>query len=334
MNKDGKINRREFIKDISLMGLGLTFGANIANPKNALAQDMSRIVKATHEDATKGIDVNPKIAKQLVDSAIMQYSGQDSVADAWARIFPSFKPRDIIAIKVNCINSSLPSHTEVVDAIVYGLISAGVRENNIIVWDRTNHELIRSGYTHNAGENGVRYFGSDQRGWGYDRQISVAEKNVRLAKIITDSAHIINVPVLKDHGMAGVTLGMKNHYGSVDNPGCLHGGGCDPYIAELNNALEIREKTRLTILDALLGIYVGGPGGAPQFAHNSIIVGQDPVAVDYNGWQIIKSEREKHGMTLPQPAHVKTAAKLGLGINVSDKIIVDNINLKKRYVNV
>jgi len=59
--------------------------------------------------------------------------------------------------------------------------------------------------------------------------------------------------VLKDHGTAGVTLSMKNHYGSVDNPGSLHGGQCDPYIPELNNVPDIKDKTRLIVLGWISG---------------------------------------------------------------------------------
>lgn len=73
--------------------------------------------------------------------------------------------------------------------------------------------------------------------------------------------YLINVPVLKDYTIAGVTFSMKNHCGLVDNPGSLHGNSCDPYMAELNNTAPIKEKTRLIVMDASLCIYVGGPSG-------------------------------------------------------------------------
>ncbi|HGJ65863.1 TPA: DUF362 domain-containing protein [bacterium] len=330
MNKSQKIERREFIKDMSLIGLGLAFGTSLI-PQKAFAQNKSRIVVATHDDVVNGIRINRKIAKQLVNAGIMQYTGQNTVAEAWAKVLPSLSSNDIVTIKINCINSSLPSHPEIIDAITTGLISAGVRDNNIIIWDRTNHEILRAGYIYNAGKVGIRFFGSDERGWGYDKQIKVGDKNVRLSRLISESKHIINVPVLKDHGIVGVTLSMKNHYGSIDNPGILHDNGCDPYIAELNNIQEIKEKTRLIVLDGLLGIYVGGPGGKPQFTYKSVIIGQDPVAMDYNGWKIIETERKKHNLELTQPSYIKTSANLGLGTNDPDNIIIENINLRKHY---
>lgn len=328
MGKNKKISRRKFIKDTSLMGFGLALTPSLSRIK--ASANSTRLVVANHDEATIGFNINREIVKQLVNNGIMQYTGKNTIAKAWGSILPSFSPNDIVAIKVNCINSLLFSHSEIIDAIIQGLISAGVKDNNIIVWDRTNHELIRTGYYHNAGDRGVRYFGTDEKGWGYNKQIQFSNKTVRLSKLITESNHLINVPVLKNHETAGVTIGMKNHYGSIDNPGILHENQCDPYIAELNNIPEIRDKTRLTILDALFGIYAGGPGGEPQFVYNSIIIGQDPVAMDYNAWKIIESERQKHGLRLPQPKYIQTAERFGLGTNNPNNIIIEKIDLNRR----
>ncbi len=333
MEKDQKIDRREFIKDLSLIGLGVTFGSSLLRlgEQKAHSQAISKIVVSEHSDAVTGVRINEEFARKAVDVGIMQFTGQKNLADAWASIFPSISPKEIVTIKVNCINSLLPTHTEVVNAIVNGLVAAGFNENNIIIWDRTNHELINCRYKYNIGDSGVRCFGSDQREWGYDKQVNVGNRNLRLSKILTNSDHLINVPVLKDHGMARVTLSMKNHYGSVNNPGILHDSECDPYIAELNNLPDIKDRTRLIVLDALLGIFIGGPGGAPQFAYNSVIIGQDPVAIDYHGWKILESERKKRGQDLPQPKHIITAAKLGLGTNDPNKIQVDIIDAREQF---
>ena len=65
------------------------------------------------------------------------------------------------------------------------------------------------------------------------------------------SDYMINLSVLKNHGTAGVTLSMKNHYGTCDDPGSIHGGYCDPYIPALNNLSPIRDKQVLNICDAI-----------------------------------------------------------------------------------
>ena len=335
MNSNRKMDRREFIKDVSLAGLGLAVGPTLLNlgMRRAPAQvGMSKIVIASHPEAVDRMRVNAEIAQTLVDMGVMQLTGQTTVADAWASVLPHLSPDDLVTIKVNCINSLLPTHPEVVDAIVAGLIAAGVKENNIIIWDRTNHELTSCRYKHNAGDTDVRCFGTNEKGWGYDKQVNIAGVNSRLSNILTSSDHMINVPVLKDHGTSGVTLSMKNHYGSVSNPGSLHGGQCDPYIAELNNVPEIRGKTRLIVLDGLMGSHIGGPGGPPRFVYNSIVLGQDPVAVDYQGWKILEAERQKQGWAFPQPKHIKTAAELGLGTNDPNNIHVEMLDIEGQAV--
>ena len=125
MNINKKIDRREFIKDVSLAGLGITVGASLmgTNISTSSAQNTSKLVIASHSDAVTGVKINPDIAKKIVDAGIIQYTGQKTIADAWRSIFPSLLPNDLITIKVNCINPSLSSHPQVVDAITSGLIT-------------------------------------------------------------------------------------------------------------------------------------------------------------------------------------------------------------------
>ena len=85
-------------------------------------------------------------------------------------------------------------------------------------------------------------------------------------------------------------------------------------------------------MDGLLGIYRGGPGGQPQFVYNSVVVGQDPVALDYQGWKILEAERQKHGLTLTQPQHIKTASEMGLGTNDPNNIHTEMIGVMEQAV--
>ncbi len=58
---------------------------------------------------------------------------------------------------------------------------------------------------------------------------SWGSSHARLSKILTrECAMVINVPILKDHSMSGVTFAMKNMYGVVERPQDLHGDGCNP----------------------------------------------------------------------------------------------------------
>ena len=134
---------------------------------------------------------------------------------------------------------------------------------------------------------------------------------------------LINIPVLKDHDGAGVSIALKNMYGVIHNPNKYHPNGCDPYIADVNMLPEIRAKLRLHICDATTAC-LRGPGFKPEFTwqQNALIMSQDPVALDQTGWQIIERKRAEKGLkTLTAegraPRYIATAADAEhrLGIN-------------------
>jgi uncharacterized protein (DUF362 family) len=293
--------------------------------------DSSRVVLIEDSGATSGTAVNAAVAQNMMDCGIMTYTGQFDVGVAWKSLFPYIDASRVIAIKVNCINSSLSTHPEVVNTITSGLTqmmfgSTPFPANNIIVFDRTDGELQSAGYTLNTSTTGVRCFGTDASGVGYSTgTYSVNGSTQRLSKIVTDMAdYIVNVSVLKNHTTAGVTLCMKNHYGTCNSPGGLHGGDCDPYIPALNALAPIRDKQCINICDALLGIYSGGPGGNPQFAANTLIISEDIVAADYWGREIL----DDNGCTTISDAHhIETAAgsPYNLGTNDPGQMDVEHI---------
>ncbi|MBM3242526.1 DUF362 domain-containing protein [Candidatus Poribacteria bacterium] len=328
-----RISRRKFLQNSAIGGLGFTAFSKFAMPivfssvmdADAAQGVISKVVYLHDDNLTSGIIPNETLLQISIVSCLKKLTGKSTISEAWQEILPNYKPDQVIGIKVNCINSSLPSHPQVVSALISSLVDFGVPENNIVIWDRTNGELSRCGYNLNTGDFGVRCWGTNSGGWGYDKSkpIKVAGQTRYLSKILTQLCdYLINVPVLKDHSAAGVTLSLKNHYGSVDNPGAMHGDNCDPFIAELNKAPDIKNKTKLIVLDALLGIYLGGPGGAPQFKPNILAMSYDTVALDWYGLQLINEERQNRGLgkVTEKARYIQTAAQMGLGTNDKSQI--------------
>jgi hypothetical protein len=104
-------------------------------------------------------------------------------------------------------------------------------------------------------------------------------------------------------------------YGVIHNPNKLHPNGCNPYVADLNMLPQIKSKMRLTICDATTAGFDGGPGYKPAgtWKHDSLIASQDPVALDYTGWQIIERKRAEKGLKSLEaekrvPLYIATAA--------------------------
>ena len=330
-----QMTRRRFITT-TLTGAVATYFAPtlFSTTRSASAADTkSQVILASHNHIVSSNEqINTHIVRTTVDETLIALTNTASVRDAWMQILPRLQTTDVIGIKVNCINSRQSSHPEVVYAIAVSLTDSLVMNpNNIIIWDRTSRELKRAKYSLNMERNGVRCLATSD-GIGYDERSVVDVGNgrqVSLSKILTQMCtYLINVPVLKDHGIAGITLSMKNHYGSIDSPGSCHGGGCDPYVANLNNTPQIKDKTVLILCDALFGIYRGGPMGAPQWINRQLLASTDPVALDYTGMMLIDQQRRANNIppTSERTTYLRTAAKLNIGTDNPKRI--DGIQVK------
>jgi hypothetical protein len=139
---------------------------------------------------------------------------------------------------------------------------------------------------------------------------------------------LINLPIPKEHGIAGVSVSLKNHYGSVDRPGSLHGNGCDPAIAELNGQPNIRDKTRLIVGAAL---NVSPTDWNRPVRENALILSFDPVAHDTVARDILVRHRNEQGLatgSLTDGArHLRTAQSLNLGATDAGLIELSELNL-------
>ena len=143
---------------------------------------------------------------------------------------------------------------------------------------------------------------------------------------------MINICVPKTHGGAVFTNALKNHYGTIDNPGRMHANNCsNPGIAEVNTIPIIRKKEKLIVSDALLMVIEGGPRWDRRFIRpfGGILIGTDPVAVDAVALQIIDDAREKDGMErlAAQVKHLPLAEALGLGNSRLENIDLVSISL-------
>jgi len=327
------ITRRDFLKRTAT-GVGGVVLAKYLGSGTSFAQptaDMSKVVVVKHDEATDGVKlINADNVQDMVDESIKQLTDQPSIADAWASLLPDFRKEHVVAIKVNCLEPSLPTHPQVVDAVITGLTAAGVPENNIIIYDRTNNELIAAGYEHNAGDTGVRCFGTDEEGWKTDRNnpTTIIGRRTWLSTILTRCDHLINAPVLKWHEFGIPTLSLKNHFGSITSPELLH-GDFHSAIPTLNSLGVIRDKTRLIVTDALFGCWSKN-SRPPNFAPNSLIVSRDPVAADTIGGEILKEARVNNGQGNPKNIiYIEKAVEMGLGTCDPEKIDLLEIKMEE-----
>ncbi len=306
--------------------------------------------------------IKASIARGMID-----LTGADDAVEAW-RAF--FEPGDVVGIKMNPVGNPLAnSSSEVMLEVISGLISAGVKVKDMFVFDRYKKEFMAAGMD-KAVPDGVHWGGLTPEddptqlltSWpgndpvaGYDPDEYMAmelmgkgsdpkdDRNIRshLGLLITRRVNkIVSIPVLKDHGSAGVTGALKNmSHGLVNNVARSHNGPetnvCNQFIPQVVSHPIIREKCVLQILDGINGVYQLGPFGRnPKFVweYNALLFATDPVALDHVEWNIIDAKRKEEklppvaatgraalnplgteGFDIRQPQHIVLAGNLGLG---------------------
>ncbi len=334
---DSTPTRRRFLRTLAATPVGLwalargkerMSGPDAGRAHAALLSPSNAKVVVAKNGAVIDAQGKPNAAEiaRLLDDSVAAATGKSDARAAWASLFGK---KDVVGIKVNCLaGRGLSSHPELVAAIVGGLAGAGVSKENIIVWDRLERELAGAGFSSRT-IGGARALGTDSRGAGYEDDIEFSgEIGSCFSRILSRlCTAIVNVPVLKDHDLSGVSLGMKNFYGAIHNPNKYHDNNCDPYIADLNAHPLIAKKLRLVVCDGLKGQYHGGPAFRPQWTWPAatLVVGTDPVAVDRIGLGLIEQKRDDVGMGSlkdvgREAKHIRTAAERGLGVGDIEKI--------------
>lgn len=332
-----KYTRRKFLNNtVKSTAAFLTYPLIKSSSANSLAN--SRVVVIEDDSVLTGSTINQSVVQTMVDAGIRNLTGIQDLGEAWKSLFPGITPNSKIGIKASCLNRYLATHPEVTNCVINGLTSMQVEgnlfpENNIIIWDRWNSDLINAGYTINTSSSGVQCFGTNQIGIGYNPTYhSINGSQQRISKILTElTDYIINLNVLKNHIFSGVTLSLKNHYGSCHYPDGLHGGHCNPYIPALNNISHIKDKHIISICDGLFGIISNGPTGQPQITPKTIIMGVDPVAHDYIGSQILQANGCN---TLNIATHIATAAQSPYNLGTNDPAQIDLINISNPTTNI
>ena len=107
-------------------------------------------------------------------------------------------------------------------------------------------------------------------------------KELYMPRTVLGADLVVSMPKLKTHHWAGVTLSLKNMFGTVPG-GCygwpknvLHWAGIDNAILDINAAV----KPDFAIVDGIVGMEGNGPIQGTPKACGALIFGDDPVAVD------------------------------------------------------
>jgi Domain of unknown function (DUF362) len=308
----------------------------------------------------------------LMTAGMLALTGATSECAAWRTLFG---PSDIVGIKVNPTGfPAVYTNPETLLEIIRGLGLAGVPPEQIVVFDRYRDMLNTAGYERILPQ-GVRILAASDKyednqtgtsGYDINEYVDIARvmpgddvniprhRRSHLCTIVSQTVtKVINVPNLKDHISAGITMALKNMvYGSVNNVARTHAAPDNwtrDFIPAVLGIRTLREKYVLHIADALFGCFDGGPTADnpnfKKFVYGALLFSTDPVAMDRIGWKILDEKRTAAGLPVleesglskvnrgfeafdaRQPEHVICAGNAGYGIADMGKITHRRIEL-------
>lgn len=329
------VGRRAFLKVLTVMLVLAAWGRRGVS-QAAPPGKKSRVVVVHDAGASPGpgldnADLDPETVERMVNHGLIALTGAADLKSAWKKVIPD--PSKRVAVKVNCQIRGIYTKAKVVQPVLQGLMLAGVPADNILVYDMTDNAFELAGFKRNLGA-GVKV-GKVADFGGYSRILYHRLANLltgghqySVANLVSNALHapagrwdcdyLINIPVLKAlDGYCGVTLSMKNNYGSIGNPGDHHKDIMD-HIPLINSQPEIKDKTRLIVMDAIFGEYqwVNGRDQSHVVRVNKVLLACDTVAIDATGWRMIDALRKEHDLppVAPRPEYIAKAAALGLGV--------------------
>jgi hypothetical protein len=292
-----------------------------------------RNLNATTWDGTTGFwweakNTNQTLVDGMISSSIQSLTGTTNDVASWDAIFKYFNQNhgkgnigynssEKIAIKINC-NNTRDSHTQQINNInpspqlILSLLrelinTAGVPQGNITLYDASRY-ITDNIYTYCKNEFPNVVFVDQNGGDGRVAKewstsiIHYAQANYcgdKIPTVVAQANYLIDMPIMKAHPLAGMTLSAKNHYGTInglDHDLCRPYNTYNPFVDFMGDK-DLGGKTLINILD---GLYAAKHSDIVPERWNSkpfngtwpasVFMSLDQVAIDSVGFDFINSE--------------------------------------------
>jgi hypothetical protein len=111
----------------------------------AAAPSLSPVIVTENPQVVQRFAVDPGMARDMLDRAILKLTSASDLATAWSRL--GITPDDIVGIKITTMGGpALSTHRPIIQAICDGLQAAGLPLSHIIVWDKYQDDMVRAGF--------------------------------------------------------------------------------------------------------------------------------------------------------------------------------------------
>jgi uncharacterized protein (DUF362 family) len=312
------MERRDFLKAAALAGIAST--VKLSGGMDIMAQKVSKTAKSADYDLVAVMGGEPVA---MFRKAIAAMGGMGKFVKKGYKV--TVKPNIGWDKTPELAGNTNPA---LVAEIVKECFQAGAKE--VIVFDHSCDDWKKcyqsSGIEAAAKAAGAKVMPANEE--SYYRQISLPKaKSLKTAKVhtaILDCDVWINVPILKNHGGAQMTISMKNHMGIVWDRGAFHRNDLQQCIADI---CTLNKPAVLNVVDAYRVMKTNGPRGRSAtdvVMAKAMFVSTDIVAVDTAATKFF-NQIEK--MPLESVKHISKAAEMKVGTMDLNKLKVKKINI-------
>ena len=307
------MKRREFFKKTVQWGLGAGAYMALGGQMKSYAAESSVVNGPVDLVAIKGGEPDA-----MFNRAMTSLGGMKNFV----------KPNQTVVVKPNIgwdVEPERAGNTNpaLVKQIIKQCLDAGAKD--VYVFDHTCDKWS-SCYTNSGIESSVKDAGGKivpGNTENYYQRVDVPGgktlTNAKVHELILESDVFINVPILKSHGGAKLTIAMKNLMGVVWDRGFWHRNNLHQCIADYATF----RKPDLNVIDAYLVMKKNGPRGvstADVVTLKSQIISTDMVAADTAATKLF-------GMDPADVPYIGIADELGVGTKNLSKLNIDRIVL-------
>ncbi len=232
---------------------------------------------------------------------------------------------DVVVVKPNIAWDRVPeqagcTNPEVVAAVVKLCYEADAK--TVKVFDRPVNDprrcYVQSGIEAAARAAGADVSHVDERKFKEMEIGGLALKSWPLYTELFEADKVINVPIAKHHGLAKLTMSMKNWMGMMGGSRRVIHQKLDESLVDL----AMKAKPCLTILDAVRILTANGPQGGDLKdvkRLDTVIAGVDQVAIDSYGATLFAMKGSDLG-------YVRIAAEHKFGVMDLNKLRIRNVS--------
>jgi uncharacterized protein (DUF362 family) len=303
---ENNMDRRSFLKNLAVAGAALAFVKPTASAQTEKPTDLVAVMggepDAMFKKAIAEMGGMGKFVKKGYKVVVKPNIGWDKTPELAANTNPLL-----------------------VKEIIRQCFEAGAKE--VAVFDNTCDNWKKcyenSGIEAVAKAAGAKMLPADEESYYSKISLPQAKKlsDMKVHKAILDCDVWLNVPILKQHGGANISIAMKNLMGIIWNRRLFHISNLQQCIADV---CTLEKKPVLNVVDAYRVLKSNGPRGKSvedTVLSKALFISQDMVAVDTAAAKFFNQITE---MPLSNVQYLSHGQALKIGT-----MDIDNLNVKR-----